>query len=475
MPSAASALFALPSSNASVSSRLADRRGGLSAGSQANFNEALGRAYDAGEAEAAREHAPADRPHNESAAKADRAKKPAARKTESRSKPRREDAGATDEAPAADPPSEGAASSLDDAEESPVADGESPTGDVLDKPQASKKSEEGAPADDDTLRQLLSFGSANPAPPETAAGQTDDTAPQAGDTALPELLGIAIDEAGGPIEIDPALAAAASETAGDSALAAGRPVARTAGTAGAGVFADESADAAESADLDAPDPDADASTLLSGDSELPGEIEAFAELFESADADSSADGDRESALDDQLPDPTSLVSTPRPQAERTEGPKAPAPPEPPPEARFAEANHEKIVSGVRGELLPNGGTIKLKLDPPELGSMQVSLHLRDGVMTASFQTSNDEATRLLSHTLSDLRASLEAQGIVVDRLHVQQAPREEGSQNSGNNNERPGQQGPEQRQDSRRDQQRKEMVQRLWDKLAGKGPLDLTA
>ena len=35
----------------------------------------------------------------------------------------------------------------------------------------------------------------------------------------------------------------------------------------------------------------------------------------------------------------------------------------------------------------------IRLDPPELGALQVTVHMEDGVMSAMFQTSTDDATR----------------------------------------------------------------------------------
>lgn len=147
----------------------------------------------------------------------------------------------------------------------------------------------------------------------------------------------------------------------------------------------------------------------------------------------------------------------------------------PVESQFAEVNHTKIVTGVRGALLPNGGRMELKLDPPELGSLQVSLHIKDGVVTASFQTQNPETARLLSHTLSDLRQSLEAQGVVVDKLHVQQAPKSDNAGSNTQNGDGRPTLSQEQQQENRREQQRKDMVQRLWDQLAGNAPIDVRA
>ena len=145
------------------------------------------------------------------------------------------------------------------------------------------------------------------------------------------------------------------------------------------------------------------------------------------------------------------------------------------EELFAAVNHARIVTGVHGELLPNGGAMHLRLDPPELGDLLISVQMRDGVMTAAFQTSNDEATRLLSHSLGDLKATLEAQGVTVERLHVQQAPRQEQDQGGPGNRNDGRNPATEDQHHARREQQRREMVQRLWDKLAGRDAVNLTA
>ncbi|MGB7156735.1 MAG: flagellar hook-length control protein FliK [Tepidisphaeraceae bacterium] len=164
----------------------------------------------------------------------------------------------------------------------------------------------------------------------------------------------------------------------------------------------------------------------------------------------------------------------QPDAPRTErapaGQSAPAPV--PPQAHFVEANHPKIVTAVRGELLPHGGSMQIRLDPPELGALLVSVHMQDGVMTASFHTTNDDATKLLSHSLSQLKQVLESQGVSVEKLQVQQSPRD---QQSGNDDPR---QQPRDPQDdaARQEQQRKEMLRRMWRRLSmGSDPLDLVA
>lgn len=144
----------------------------------------------------------------------------------------------------------------------------------------------------------------------------------------------------------------------------------------------------------------------------------------------------------------------------------------PPEAQFADANRAKIVSGITGKLLPDGGSMNLTLDPANLGPLQVRVEMKNGVMSASFETSNDQASKLLTHSLADLKSALEAQGVTVEKLHVGQAPRQQSS--SGDSKQGSSEQG--QNSASQQEQQRKEMVRRMWRKLMkGQDPLDLVA
>jgi flagellar hook-length control protein FliK len=144
------------------------------------------------------------------------------------------------------------------------------------------------------------------------------------------------------------------------------------------------------------------------------------------------------------------------------------------EARFAESNHPRIVTAVQSELMPSGGTVRLRLDPPELGALQVRIDVRDGVVAASFQTSNDEAARLLTQSLHRLKTTLESQGVSVEKLHVQQTPREQWDGGRGGN-------GDERQQHSaqhwqQQEQQRREMLQRMWRRVRdGRDPFDLVA
>jgi flagellar hook-length control protein FliK len=149
----------------------------------------------------------------------------------------------------------------------------------------------------------------------------------------------------------------------------------------------------------------------------------------------------------------------------------------PPEVQFADSNHDSIVTGVKAQLMPHGGAMEIRLDPPELGALKVMVEMRDGTMTATFQTSNEEATRLLSHSLNQLKHVLEGQGVSVERLQVQQAPKSDSQ--SGGDDAKQQQQQSQNWQDehaARQEQQRKEMLRRMWRRVSGAAdPIDVTA
>ncbi len=147
-----------------------------------------------------------------------------------------------------------------------------------------------------------------------------------------------------------------------------------------------------------------------------------------------------------------------------------------PEVHFADTNHPSIVQGITGRLMPTGGTMQLRLNPPELGVMQITVNIKDGLMTASFQTSNDQATQLLSHSLHELRNMLESQGMAVQKLQVQQQPAQNfDSKGQGTNSQSQQQQQAMHDQSGRQEQQRKDLIQRMWAKLGvGSDPLDVT-
>lgn len=155
----------------------------------------------------------------------------------------------------------------------------------------------------------------------------------------------------------------------------------------------------------------------------------------------------------------------------------PAPtPAMPPEKRFASDNVENVVKSVRTQLDAGGGQMKMRLDPPELGALEVAVKMVDGRMTASFTTSNEQATHLLSHSLNDLKQSLEASGISVDRIQVRQSSADNNAQQQPGEHKRDGQSSAFDQHSGRSDQQRRDQVEKMWRKLAyGSDELDFVA
>jgi len=65
-----------------------------------------------------------------------------------------------------------------------------------------------------------------------------------------------------------------------------------------------------------------------------------------------------------------------------------------------------------------GGTLQLRLSPPELGAMRLELTVKDGVMTAALETETAAARRVLLEHLPALRDRLAEQNIRVERFDV---------------------------------------------------------
>jgi flagellar hook-length control protein FliK len=89
-----------------------------------------------------------------------------------------------------------------------------------------------------------------------------------------------------------------------------------------------------------------------------------------------------------------------------------------PPAPDADQTFEQVVMGLRGKLDARSGKAEIRLEPPNLGPLQVSLHLNNGSLTAQFQSSSDVVRDLLKSNMEKLKSVLEGQGIAVDKLAV---------------------------------------------------------
>ncbi|MEO0529198.1 MAG: flagellar hook-length control protein FliK [Planctomycetota bacterium] len=86
-----------------------------------------------------------------------------------------------------------------------------------------------------------------------------------------------------------------------------------------------------------------------------------------------------------------------------------------------------------------GGPIELRLSPPELGSMQVKIELKEGVMTASLDVETPAARNALLDNLPALRDRLEQQQIRIEKFDVDvrdDSGRQAGEEQSNDNSSR---------------------------------------
>jgi flagellar hook-length control protein FliK len=66
-----------------------------------------------------------------------------------------------------------------------------------------------------------------------------------------------------------------------------------------------------------------------------------------------------------------------------------------------------------------GGPVEMRLSPPELGSLQVKIQVKDGVMTAKLEVETPAARNALLDNLPALRDRLEQQQIRIDKFDVE--------------------------------------------------------
>ncbi|MEM6459842.1 MAG: flagellar hook-length control protein FliK [Planctomycetota bacterium] len=124
--------------------------------------------------------------------------------------------------------------------------------------------------------------------------------------------------------------------------------------------------------------------------------------------------------------PTLNPSLPTTPANATVNPVNPANPAPAGQAATTAAtnptdtlNAARINRGLANAVNQQGGNVTLRLTPPEMGTVRISLNLQGTAVSAQFHAETDAAQRLLTQQLSQLRASLESQGLQVERLGVQ--------------------------------------------------------
>lgn len=67
----------------------------------------------------------------------------------------------------------------------------------------------------------------------------------------------------------------------------------------------------------------------------------------------------------------------------------------------------------------NGGTVRMRLAPAELGTVRIEMRVQDNQVSARVVAETDAASQALREHLPDLRLRLESQGMRVERIEVQ--------------------------------------------------------
>lgn len=79
---------------------------------------------------------------------------------------------------------------------------------------------------------------------------------------------------------------------------------------------------------------------------------------------------------------------------------------------------DQVARGLATLLRHQGGRVTIRLTPETLGQIKINLKIEDARVWATFQPSSDASRDAINQSLASLRASLEARGLVVERLEV---------------------------------------------------------
>ncbi len=98
---------------------------------------------------------------------------------------------------------------------------------------------------------------------------------------------------------------------------------------------------------------------------------------------------------------------------------------------------QRVLRGVE-QLASGGGQVRLRLHPPELGSLQMSLRMEAGQVFAKLEVENSTARDALLNNIQTLRDRLAEQGMKVATFEVEVSTDSTGSGTSGSNFQKEG-------------------------------------
>ncbi len=109
-------------------------------------------------------------------------------------------------------------------------------------------------------------------------------------------------------------------------------------------------------------------------------------------------------------------------------PKAAAPPAAD-SAKTLTTFRAQVAQGLAAALRQGRGDVTLRLTPKALGELRIELRVREGSVDARLRPATDEARGLLERSVETLRHALEARGLRVGRIEIEQVSESrEGSQ-----------------------------------------------
>lgn len=78
---------------------------------------------------------------------------------------------------------------------------------------------------------------------------------------------------------------------------------------------------------------------------------------------------------------------------------------------------ERIVGSVR-QSQSTGQQLKIRLSPPELGTLQIEVSLKNGQYTAKLEVQNNQTQKVINDNIAQLREALAKSGVAIDRIDV---------------------------------------------------------
>lgn len=80
---------------------------------------------------------------------------------------------------------------------------------------------------------------------------------------------------------------------------------------------------------------------------------------------------------------------------------------------------EQVVRAARAQIGARHSQVQLQLEPPELGRVRIDVRMSGRTIQMHVQTQTEQAHQLLNSRAAELRNTLQAQGLNVERLHIE--------------------------------------------------------